>query len=72
MEGFPKVGGNGDGCAKHCYFLGTFSLMQQIITLPLGLFFFFSQLQITLAMFGFNSRRHSKTKFDVESTNFIC
>ncbi len=30
VKGFPKVGGNGDGCVVHCYFLGTFSLMQQI------------------------------------------
>jgi hypothetical protein len=30
MRGLPKVGGSGDGCTKHCYFLGTLSLMQQI------------------------------------------
>ncbi len=32
MKGLPKVRGNGDGCAEHCYFLGKFSLMQQIVS----------------------------------------
>jgi hypothetical protein len=32
MKGFPKVGGNGDGCDEHCSFLGKLSLMQQIVS----------------------------------------
>jgi len=30
MKGLPKVGGSGDQCVEHCYFLATLSLMQQI------------------------------------------